>query len=225
MGITQRDDECRGPYTRPTIFTQQDLMAYGANRWRRVEALADEFAKYWKHYMYQIGDTREKWTTPQNNARIGDIVLMRDKNLPRLEWSTGTIINVRPDKEKLVRRVIVQPHKKPGQNSAPSAKERAIHDLVLLKAFTMMVNPPPDTTKIPSAPKEAKLMMTHHRILDNELYVHDPKDQSKFNNIVVLPTKELENPIQQPTPPVGPFTHEESDFLQNTVAALLSKIA
>ena len=166
--ITQRDDECRGSYTRPTIFTQDDLMAYGANRWKRVEALADEFAKYWKHYMYQIGDTLKKWTTPQNNARIGDMVLMRDKNLPRLEWSTGTIITVMPDKDKLVRRVIVQPHKKPGQDSAPSAKERAIHDLVLLKAFTMMDNPPPDTTKIPSAPKEATIMMTHHRILDQK---------------------------------------------------------
>ena len=55
-------------------------MAYGANRWKRVEALADEFAKYWKHYMYHIGDTLEKWTKPQDNARIGDMVLMRDKN-------------------------------------------------------------------------------------------------------------------------------------------------
>ena len=112
--ITQRDDECRGSYTRPTIFTQDDLMAYGANRWKRVEALADEFTKYWKHYMYQIGDTLEKWTKPQNNAKIGDMVLMRDKNLPRLDRSTGTIITVMPDKDKLVRRVIVQPHKKPG---------------------------------------------------------------------------------------------------------------
>ena len=46
--ITQRDDSCQGKYSRPTNYTQDDLLAYGANRWKRVEALADEFARYWK---------------------------------------------------------------------------------------------------------------------------------------------------------------------------------
>ena len=68
--ISQRDDQCRGSYTRPTIFTQEDLLAYGANRWRRVEALAAEFAKYWKHYMYQIGDTLENGPNPKTMQEL-----------------------------------------------------------------------------------------------------------------------------------------------------------
>ena len=103
--ITQRDDMCRDSYARPAIYSQEDLIAYGANRWRRAEALADEFAKYWKHYLYGIGDKREKWTQPQQNAKIGDLVLMRDKTTTRLEWPTGEIISVIPDRDRLVRRV------------------------------------------------------------------------------------------------------------------------
>ena len=74
--ITQRDDTCKDSYSRPVIYNQADLQAYGANRWKRVEALADEFARYWKHYIYKIGDQREQWTQPQRNAKIGDMVLL-----------------------------------------------------------------------------------------------------------------------------------------------------
>ena len=53
--ITQRDDSCSEKYCRPTNYSHEDLFAYGAQRWRRTEALADEFAKYWKHYIYVYG--------------------------------------------------------------------------------------------------------------------------------------------------------------------------
>ena len=143
--LTQRDDACRDPCNRPTIYNQEELLAYGTNRSQRIQALADEFEKYWKHYMYQIGDTREKWTQPKTNARVGDLVLLRDKQLPRLEWATGKITEVFPDKDKLVRRVMVQPHHKPGQISKPAARERAIHDIVLLKSLTLPDIPLPDS--------------------------------------------------------------------------------
>ena len=83
--ITQRDDACNDSYIRPAVYTENDLVAYGAKRWRRVQALAEEFWRGWKHYIYRIGDKREKWTSPHRNAQTGDTVLIRDKNLPRME--------------------------------------------------------------------------------------------------------------------------------------------
>ena len=115
--ITQRDESCRETNNRPSNYSQADLLAYGAHRWKRIEALADEFARYWKHYMYQIGTDKEKWFHPQKNAQVGDTVLLKEKNTPRLDWPTGTITSAIPDKDNLVRRVIVQPHKKPGQTN------------------------------------------------------------------------------------------------------------
>ena len=62
--ITQRDDTCLEKYSRPTNFNHDDLLAYGKHRWKRAEALADEFARYWNEYMYQIGTSKEKWYSP-----------------------------------------------------------------------------------------------------------------------------------------------------------------
>ena len=131
--ITQRDDACNDSYICPAVYTENDLAAYGAKRWRRVQALAEEFWRGWKHYIYSIGDKREKWTSPHRNAQAGDTVLIRDKNLPRMEWSTGTITETIPSRDGLVRRVIVQPHRQPGKSTTDKPRERAIHDLVLIK--------------------------------------------------------------------------------------------
>ena len=57
-------------------------MSYGAQRWKRIDALADEFAHYWKTYIYQIGTDKEKWLFPQRNAQVGDTVLLAEKNTP-----------------------------------------------------------------------------------------------------------------------------------------------
>jgi len=89
--LTQRDDNCNSHNNRPAVYNANDLQAYGANRWKRVEALAEEFWQYWQHYLYQIGTKKEKWFKPERNAQVGDLVLMKDKNSPRLNWSTGTI--------------------------------------------------------------------------------------------------------------------------------------
>ena len=154
--ITQIDDSHIERYSRPSKYAHQDLLAYGANRWKWIEALADEFARYWKHYLYQIGTNKEKWYNPQRNAQVGDIVLLKEKNTPRLEWPTGVIISVTTDKDGLVRRVFVQTHKKQGQTTTPQLKERAIHDLVLIKAITAKDNPYPDSTTIKTNPNRSQ---------------------------------------------------------------------
>ena len=81
--ITQRDDSCLENFSRPTIYNEADLLAYGANRWKRIEALSDEFAKYWKHYIFQIGTDKEKWTTPARNATAGTSSYSKKKLYPR----------------------------------------------------------------------------------------------------------------------------------------------
>ena len=39
--ITQRDDACKELYNIPPKYNEQDLLAYEANRSKRIEALAD----------------------------------------------------------------------------------------------------------------------------------------------------------------------------------------
>ena len=63
--ITQKDDSHTEKYSRTSNPAYQDLLAYGAYRWKRIEALADEFARYCKYYLYQIGTNKEKWYKPK----------------------------------------------------------------------------------------------------------------------------------------------------------------
>ena len=113
--LTQRDDTCKDTNFLPTIYTEDDLQAYGSERWKRIEAIANHFWSDWKKYIYDIGTERTKWPDPKRNAKQNDIVLICEKNTPRLQWSTGAIIEIKTDKDGLVRRVIVQPHKRPGK--------------------------------------------------------------------------------------------------------------
>ena len=130
------------------------------SRWKRINSLADEFERYWKHYIYQIGTDKEKWFKPERNAQVGDTVLLKEKTTHRLDWPTGTITQTFKDKDDLVRRVIVQPHKKQGQERTPQPKERAIHDLVLIKAITAKEIPGPDETSLNNAQEELKALLS-----------------------------------------------------------------
>ena len=185
--ITQRDDACLRKISRPTNYKQADLLAYGANRWKRIEALADEFAKYWRHYIYQIGTDKEKWITPARNAEVGDVVLLKEKALStsRLDWDTGTIVSRTVDEDNLVRRVMVQPHKKPGQDTCPRPKERAIHDLVLLKAITAQDNPNPDSTKKTGLTEEEATVLKCLFVEDDpELFDNFPKNHPLYLSLI-----------------------------------------
>ena len=210
--IAQRDDACKETYSRPTNYNQNDLLAYGRNRWRRIEALADAFDHYWKHYLYQIGTDREKWTAPQTNAQVGDIVLLKEKNTHRLDWPTGVITSVTKDQDNLVRRVLVQPHKRQGQTKTPQIKERAIHDLVLIKSFTYQDNANPDSTTNRNAPAEAKSFLCSVYAEDRELLCDDP--------IETPPLSRITRPKQM----TQPLSENEISTLQTTVDDILNKI-
>ena len=214
--ITQRDDGCLENFSHPTIY-EADLIAYGANRWKRIEALSEELAKYWKHYIFQIGTDEEKWTIPARNASVGDVVLLKEKTLSpsRLDWDTGTIISATVDKDNLVRKVMVQPHKKPGQNSCPKPKERAIHDLVLLKAITAKDKPNPDTTTVPNAPPEARVLLCSILADDPELFKIYPEECQTRPPM----------PNTNTSPKVAPIMpQDDAIFLQTSATALLHKI-
>ena len=73
--------------------------------------------------MYEIGLIRPKWLKPSRNAKVGDVVLIKDKNLPRLNWSTGTITGVRMGDAGLVRSVSLRPHRR--NDKATTEKERS----------------------------------------------------------------------------------------------------
>ena len=113
----------------PQLFTDRDVMAYGQRRWRRVQFLADEFWKLWRSHYLQELTVRGKWTREKPSLRKDDVVVVREKNVPRNEWRMARVRDVMNSRDGLARRVKVELLNAQGKLKI---SERAIHDLVLL---------------------------------------------------------------------------------------------
>lgn len=78
---------------------------YGQNRWRHVQYLAEQFWSRWrKEYLVNIA-LRQKWHNPKRNLQPGDVVLIKEDNLPRNEWKLARVSEVTTNKDGLLRRV------------------------------------------------------------------------------------------------------------------------
>ena len=108
----------------PGIFQRADL--YCRKRCRQVQYLANDFWSRWKKEYLSSLQSRSKWSGEKRNFQINDVVLVKDKNLPRNQWPLARVAKVFTSEDKLVRRV---------QLYIPTSKselQRPIHKLVLL---------------------------------------------------------------------------------------------
>ena len=102
-----------------------------------MQHLINEFWDRWRKEFLQNLQVRQKWTRPQRDAKIGDIVILKDENLPRNQWSLARIVDVFPSADGFIRKVkLVLGDSKlddGGKRKGPVHElERPIHKLVLL---------------------------------------------------------------------------------------------
>ena len=90
----------------PGKFQQNDV--YMLRRWRRVQHLANLFWSRWKKEYLVVMQERSKWQNPQRNLVEGDIVLIREENVPRNFWSLALVLQVEPNGQGLVRSAVVK---------------------------------------------------------------------------------------------------------------------
>lgn len=120
----------------PGNFQRTDL--YVNKRWRRVQHLANEFWTRWKKEFLQTLQVRSKWLSPQRNIRVGDVVLIKDDNLPRNEWRLARVVGTSAGNDGHVRtaKVVIESQNLDSRGKRDgdlSALERPIHKLVLPK--------------------------------------------------------------------------------------------
>ena len=138
----------------PGEFTTPDL--YARKHWRRVQHLANYFWTRWrKEYLLSLQE-RAKWRETDRNSTIGDLVLIKDENLPRMEWRLGRIIDTIPSEDGLVRKVKVKIGDKSSDQTpkAPVILERPIHKLVLVMPGRPGTPDQEPTTGRPGTPDE-----------------------------------------------------------------------
>ena len=119
----------------PGKFIREDM--YARKRWRHVQYLAEQFWSRWrKEYLSNIA-IRQRWHTPKRNLQKGDVVMMKNDDLPRNEWRLGRVSETTVDRDGLVRRVKIclgdrKLGKKGERLTKQSVLERPVQKLVLL---------------------------------------------------------------------------------------------
>ncbi|XP_043659682.1 uncharacterized protein LOC122624258 [Drosophila teissieri] len=73
------------------------------NRWRRLKALNQQFCLRWKEEYLKELHKRNKWKFPTRDLQAGDMVVIKEENLPSNEWRLGRIQVVCPGVDGNVR--------------------------------------------------------------------------------------------------------------------------
>lgn len=89
-------------------------------RWRLVQKIAQDFWKRW-HLEYLTSlQHRPKWRQSSPNLEVGDLVIIRENNLPPSTWVLGRIQQTHPGRDQLVRVATIRTSK--GEVKRPISK-------------------------------------------------------------------------------------------------------
>ncbi|KAL1280080.1 hypothetical protein QQF64_014680 [Cirrhinus molitorella] len=88
----------------PGDFSDKNLYT---KQWRQVQALANQFWTRWSRKYLPCLQHRPKWTVPRRNLQVGDLVLLRDKQIACNCWPMARISAIFPGKDGHIRKVEV----------------------------------------------------------------------------------------------------------------------
>jgi hypothetical protein len=98
------------------------------SEWRRVQVLANQFWRRWRSEYLQQLQTRSKWRREQANLNEGDVVLVKDSNVPRNRWPYGVVEKILPSDDGKVRKSCIRMY----NDGKLTVLTRPISELVLL---------------------------------------------------------------------------------------------
>lgn len=78
------------------------------DRWELINKMKQGFWKKWSAEYLQQLQSRSKWFNKTENHEIGDVVLIKEDNIPPARWVMGRIREVHPGKDSLVRVVTLK---------------------------------------------------------------------------------------------------------------------
>jgi hypothetical protein len=94
-----------------TSFPHPNVQEVPSNRltqWQRIEQLRQHFWTRWSKEYISLLQQRSKWKSPQANVELGQLVLIKEDNLPPLRWVTGRIVQLFPGQDKITRVVLIK---------------------------------------------------------------------------------------------------------------------
>ncbi|KAI7811190.1 hypothetical protein IRJ41_011514 [Triplophysa rosa] len=92
----------------PTPEGTFDIKDMYKKQWQHVQGLANTLWKRWRQEYLSVLHPRRKWTDDKDNVQEGDVVLLKDEQVKRNEWTIGLITKTFPSEDKKVRKVEVK---------------------------------------------------------------------------------------------------------------------
>ncbi|XP_024887039.1 uncharacterized protein LOC112464327 [Temnothorax curvispinosus] len=78
------------------------------SRWQHLQKVRQHFWKRWYNEYLQELQKRQKWYTKGDNLEVGTLVLLKEDNVPPLQWVLGRVVEVIPGTDNIVRVAIVR---------------------------------------------------------------------------------------------------------------------
>ena len=97
-----------------TSIAEPSLLEVNDNRlkiWQKLTKMVQTIWKKWRHSYLNNLQQRNKWLVTKKNVKNGDMVLVKEDNLPVNTWLMGRITEVFPGSDGLVRVVLVKTKK------------------------------------------------------------------------------------------------------------------
>ncbi|XP_041452005.1 uncharacterized protein LOC121405395 [Drosophila obscura] len=73
------------------------------NRWQHLQALNQQFCSRWKTEYLRELHKRTKWQHPTRDLEVGDLVVIKEDNIPSHEWRLGRVQKTYPGPDDKVR--------------------------------------------------------------------------------------------------------------------------
>jgi hypothetical protein len=89
-------------------------------RFQLIQALSQRFWTLWTRSYLHTLQTRSKWLSPSSTPQVGELVLIKEDDLPPLQWRLGRITRTIPGKDGVIR--VVDLHTAHGHLRRPVLK-------------------------------------------------------------------------------------------------------
>lgn len=90
---------------------QRDLSEINSGRLSRYQLVTQMFQSFWtrwsRDYLSQL-QQRPKWRQSRDDICCGDLVILKDDNLPPLKWQLGRVVSLHPGTDNQCRVVSVK---------------------------------------------------------------------------------------------------------------------
>lgn len=96
----------------------------GKKLWNERQKMTKHFWERWQNEYLATLQERKKWRREKENVKIGQLVVIKDENLPPTQWKLGRIAELLPGKDGCVRNVMIK--------TAKGAFKRPIQKLCIL---------------------------------------------------------------------------------------------